>query len=87
MHPYTEALLKAMPELGAERLEAISGQPPDLADLPEGCAFGPRCKSRFERCRKEPDLLWNPDGHGSACWLAEQGSGDSVASGEKSEGS
>lgn len=47
-HPYTLALLQALPELAAEgagrRLVPIRGQPPDLADLPPGCPFAPRCE-------------------------------------------
>src|SRR5947199_6720381 len=44
-HPYTEALLNAIPRMsdGDQRLTAIDGQPPDLAALPPGCAFPPRC--------------------------------------------
>jgi oligopeptide/dipeptide ABC transporter ATP-binding protein len=44
-HPYTRALLDSIPRLGArlERLTVIEGQPPDLARLPAGCAFAPRC--------------------------------------------
>src|SRR6266567_2653812 len=44
-HPYTRALLGAIPEFGAPRrhLTAIEGQPPDGAALPAGCAFHPRC--------------------------------------------
>jgi oligopeptide/dipeptide ABC transporter ATP-binding protein len=47
-HPYTLALLKALPELAAERADGrlvpIRGQPPDLAGLPPGCPFAPRCE-------------------------------------------
>jgi oligopeptide/dipeptide ABC transporter ATP-binding protein len=45
VHPYTEALLKAVPRPGSagERLFAIGGLPPSLADLPPGCSFEPRC--------------------------------------------
>ena len=44
-HPYTEALMSAFPPVGAvrTRLEGLSGQPPDLRQLPVGCAFAPRC--------------------------------------------
>jgi oligopeptide/dipeptide ABC transporter ATP-binding protein len=52
-HPYTQALLEAVPRLGArrEQLTAIEGQPPDLAALPAGCAFAPRCPLAEEACR------------------------------------
>ena len=53
-HPYTAALLKALPSLRAPgvrgRLAQISGQPPDLARLPEGCPFRPRCPSSRDAC-------------------------------------
>src|ERR1700756_478530 len=54
-HPYTEALLNSIPRMGdsAQRLTAIEGQPPDLAALPPGCAFAPRCARAFDRCRRE----------------------------------
>jgi oligopeptide/dipeptide ABC transporter ATP-binding protein len=47
-HPYTEALLGALPQLEGEgvrqsRLTAIPGRPPDLVDLPDACRFAPRC--------------------------------------------
>jgi oligopeptide/dipeptide ABC transporter ATP-binding protein len=47
-HPYTEALLGALPQIEGEgirhgRLTAIPGRPPDLLDPPEACRFGPRC--------------------------------------------
>ena len=71
-HPYTQALLAALPTVGKKRLAAIGGQPPNLADLPQGCAFSPRCPSCFERCSEEPDLIPLGDGQGSACWLHEQ---------------
>src|SRR5262245_4996135 len=54
-HPYTRALLESVPHLGAqtEWLTAIEGQPPDLAALPGGCAFAPRCSHALARCRAE----------------------------------
>ncbi|MBS1724280.1 MAG: ABC transporter ATP-binding protein [Armatimonadetes bacterium] len=70
--PYTQALLQAMPRRGQGRLAQISGQPPDFAHMPQGCAFGPRCPHRFERCDSEPNLLDVDPGHTSACWLVEQ---------------
>ena len=56
-HPYTRALLRAVPRLGNREapLEAIPGTVPDPADLPPGCAFAPRCrKARAECTRAEP---------------------------------
>jgi oligopeptide/dipeptide ABC transporter ATP-binding protein len=54
-HPYTRALLAAMPSIDADRveLEAIPGQPPSPADLPSGCPFHPRCFRAEARCSAE----------------------------------
>ena len=75
-HPYTLGLLRSVPRLDQARdrqLEAIPGQPPDLTRLPNGCAFGPRCGYRTERCALEAPLLAHtPYGHGSACWEQER---------------
>ena len=51
-HPYTLALLKAVPRLGdsGANIEPISGSPPDLAQLPPGCSFYERCPFHQERC-------------------------------------
>ncbi len=70
-HPYTQALLGALPRAGQTRLDSIGGQPPDLANLPEGCSFSPRCRFRFDRCAEEPDLLAASEGHAAACWRVE----------------
>src|SRR6202011_605478 len=72
-HPYTEALLNSIPRMSddRQRLTAIDGQPPDLAALPPGCAFGPRCPSAFDRCRMtEPPAFAREDGRIARCWLA-----------------
>jgi oligopeptide/dipeptide ABC transporter ATP-binding protein len=73
-HPYTEGLIKSIPRLGnKETLYAIPGQPPNLAHLPPGCAFAPRCPYAFERCLSaEPDELAFADGHCCRCWLPVQ---------------
>ena len=70
-HPYTQALMAALPKVGEDRLVSIGGQPPNLADLPSGCAFAPRCSKRFERCDAEPELIQVDGEHRCACWLAE----------------
>jgi oligopeptide transport system ATP-binding protein len=74
-HPYTLALLKALPELAAERpdgrLVPIRGQPPDLATLPPGCPFAPRCEfaNADDPSRREVSMLLEgvEDGHLTAC--------------------
>jgi oligopeptide/dipeptide ABC transporter ATP-binding protein len=73
-HPYTRALLGSMPKLGSkERLFAIPGQPPDLATLPRGCAFHPRCPEALQRCSSdEPPETRIAGGWRARCWRAEQ---------------
>ena len=74
-HPYTEALLSSIPRMGdsEQRLTAIEGQPPDLAALPAGCAFAPRCPRAFGRCREEtPPELALGEGRTARCWLAAE---------------
>ena len=73
-HPYTRALLGSMPKLGSkEKLFAIPGQPPDLADLPTGCAFHPRCPEALPHCADaEPGEVRIDAGSWTArCWRAE----------------
>jgi len=58
-HPYTWGLLGSIARLDRpkpKRLTAIPGVPPSLINLPEGCAFGPRCPQRFEKCSQRPEL-------------------------------
>jgi oligopeptide/dipeptide ABC transporter ATP-binding protein len=72
-HPYTKALLGSIPRMtdSRERLTAIEGQPPDLASLPPGCAFAPRCPSADARCRVEAPPQFAIDlGHSARCWRA-----------------
>lgn len=73
-HPYTEALLHAIPRIDVEtdRLWSIEGQPPDLADLPPGCPFSPRCPVAEARCRTEtPPEIQVGVKHYTRCWLQE----------------
>jgi peptide/nickel transport system ATP-binding protein len=71
-HPYTEALLAAIPRLDQDaggRLYSIPGSPPDLTRLPPGCRFAPRCRLATERCRSEdPELSGEEAGHTYACF-------------------
>ncbi len=70
-HPYTEALLKSVPDvrLGARRLVSIEGQPPSIYSLPPGCPFAPRCPSVMPRCSETfpPEVEVAP-GHRASCW-------------------
>jgi oligopeptide transport system ATP-binding protein len=71
-HPYTLGLMASVPRLdgdGGRRLVPIEGQPPDLANLPSGCSFAPRCRSVLERCRSSrPELISVADRHAKACF-------------------
>ncbi len=76
-HPYTLGLLRSVPRLDEPRrakLNSIDGQPPDLTQLPPGCAFTPRCVYKIDRCDREVPPLRSvgTPGHSSACWVAEQ---------------
>ena len=71
-HPYTRALLQSTPNLSASRGELISiaGSPPDMLDLPSGCAFAPRCPQATSECRlAEPELRACGSSQ-VACWRA-----------------
>ena len=87
LHPYTRGLLRSMPRPGSSsaagprprRLPAIEGSVPDLARLPPGCAFHPRCPDVMPECREAVPAL-RPlgaaaaapaagTGHGVACYL------------------
>ena len=75
VHPYTEALMKALPKLGSKkkRLYQIEGEPPNLLDLPAGCSFSPRCPKAIGICWKEyPPILPVAGGGHVACWLMEK---------------
>ncbi len=70
-HPYTEALLSSVPDLeeDLEFLPSIEGQPPMLDDLPEGCAFAPRCPHVMDKCREQyPIEFVVGQGHVASCW-------------------
>ena len=71
-HPYAWGLLDSIPPLDGprpHRLKSIAGAPPSLLDLPKGCAFGPRCRFRFDKCAELPAL--DPGaGHAAACFLS-----------------
>jgi oligopeptide/dipeptide ABC transporter ATP-binding protein len=73
-HPYTKALLDSIPKLGTkEPLYGIPGQPPDLADLPSGCSFHPRCQRAIDRCRSQEPVEQSIGNGGTArCWLVSQ---------------
>ncbi len=69
-HPYTRALIAAVPDMTTDRdrpLAVIPGRPADPAALPAGCAFAPRCPLADDECaRADPPLV-----NGVACWHAD----------------
>lgn len=75
-HPYTEALLSAVPEPNPDwksRRIVLEGDVPDPASLPTGCAFHPRCRHVIDRCRTEaPVLQSGADGHLVRCHRASE---------------
>jgi peptide/nickel transport system ATP-binding protein/oligopeptide transport system ATP-binding protein len=74
-HPYTWGLMGSLTRLDRprpHRLPQISGAPPSLLDLPQGCAFRPRCPHEFGRCTEVPELvarLADAPAHRDRCWL------------------
>ena len=72
-HPYTCALLEAVPRLdlkNKQELASIEGTPPDLLAPPKGCPFSTRCKYCMEICCEQaPAATDFGDGHEAACWL------------------
>jgi peptide/nickel transport system ATP-binding protein/peptide/nickel transport system permease protein len=75
--PYTHGLLHCFPPLHGKHvpMEGIKGSPPDLRELPSGCAFHPRCKWGFDRCKEEVPVLASVPGSNRevACWLHRDG--------------
>jgi oligopeptide transport system ATP-binding protein len=81
LHPYTQALLAAIPTIGDGRTSIfdearlLEGELPSPVDLPRGCRFASRCPHRFARCEEvEPPLREAAPGHIVACHLYEGGS-------------
>ena len=71
-HPYTQGLMNSIPTLGGgpgTRLNTIVGQPPDLGNLPAGCAFHPRCPHAQDACKQsKPSLIEIEPDHQRACF-------------------
>jgi len=70
-HPYTNGLFESLPNMTAEgeKLKPIAGMPPDPTNLPEGCAFAPRCPYATEQCRRQkPSVTELTPGHFCACF-------------------
>ncbi len=75
--PYTHGLLHCFPPMHGKRvpMEGIPGSPPDLRDLPSGCAFHPRCRWALDRCKSDVPELAPVNGvkREVACWLHRDG--------------
>jgi peptide/nickel transport system ATP-binding protein len=87
LHPYTKGLLGSVPNLEVAahlkarraRLNEIKGIVPSLANLPQGCAFAPRCRFATEECRAvSPPLEERRPGHWVACWHADRLNGEAA---------
>jgi peptide/nickel transport system ATP-binding protein len=75
-HPYTKGLMGSIPSLGegrGGRLTQIDGSMPRLTEIPQGCAFNPRCASRGQRCLSERPELMAAGTSRAACWLHDRG--------------
>ena len=70
-HPYTEALLSALPEhnIGQRRLRSMAGVVPGAFDRPAGCLLAPRCAYVQARCRSERPELMGADGAQARCFF------------------
>jgi peptide/nickel transport system ATP-binding protein len=73
-HPYTQALISSLPEVGVryadQRLTGIPGTPPSLLRPPAGCRFRDRCPLAFDKCVEEPPFVEIEPDHFVACWKA-----------------
>ena len=89
-HPYTQGLLRSMPNLedtSHTRLIPIEGTPVDLLDPPKGCAFGPRCEHCMKVClNNQPPMVEVGENHRSACWKQVQEMRMQQADGNRPEG-
>lgn len=65
LHPYSKALLDAVPERG---MHPIPGLSPSMIEVPEGCRFHPRCPHKTERCLQNPPVV-ELEGRSVRCWL------------------
>ena len=73
-HPYTKGLMAAIPDMTetTEFLHQIEGSMPNLANIPTGCAFHPRCPLKTDKCTAlRPHLISAAPCHKVACWLTE----------------
>jgi peptide/nickel transport system ATP-binding protein len=75
-HPYTRGLLASLPRIDrrTDKLHPMKGSVPAPHEMPQGCAFEPRCPVALEECRpNQPSLATGPDGHSIACFNPQRG--------------
>ena len=76
LHPYTQALIASLPEVGVRHeqtvLSGIPGRPPSLVNPPAGCRFRDRCPFAFGKCTQTPPFEEVRPGHHVACWKVSQ---------------
>jgi peptide/nickel transport system ATP-binding protein len=68
-HPYSQGLMASTPTLQSKEIKGIPGFMPDLASVPPGCSFAPRCPNVMDICRKEEPKLKGVGRENVACWL------------------
>jgi len=68
-HPYSQGLMASTPTLNSVEIRGIPGFLPDLANLPPGCRFTPRCPFAMEICKRDMPTLKGVGGERVACWL------------------
>jgi len=80
-HPYTKGLLEAFPSIRGAKvpLKGIPGSPPNLALIPNGCRFHPRCPMAFDRCEREAPDLYQRDGSLVRCLLYDDSASDNAS--------
>ena len=92
-HEYTKGLLRSIPtsDTAGQKLQPITGTPIDLLNMPQGCAFAPRCDAAMKVCiQKKCERMRINEDHQAACWMnvklgSEDGSLDVVFDGYKEE--
>jgi peptide/nickel transport system ATP-binding protein len=85
LHPYTQALLASLPEVGVRHdqvtLTGIPGRPPSLVNPPAGCRFRERCPFAFAKCTETPPFEEIKPGHMVACWKVSQEQAETAGTG------